>query len=77
MIEIFTTGGTIDKVYFDANSEFEIGDSLIAELLAESNIHDGYALNGLLRKDSLEITDSDREIIRTCLLYTSPSPRDS
>ena len=54
MIEIFTTGGTIDKVYFDANSEFEIGDSLIAELLAESNIHDGYTLNGLLRKDSLE-----------------------
>ena len=52
MIEIFTTGGTIDKVYFDANSEFEIGDSLIAELLAESNIHDGYTLNGLLRKDS-------------------------
>ncbi|AHI30571.1 L-asparaginase [Marinobacter salarius] len=67
MIEIFTTGGTIDKVYFDANSEFEIGDSLIAELLAESNIHDGYTLNGLLRKDSLEITDGDREVIRTAV----------
>ena len=57
MIEIFTTGGTIDKVYFDANSEFEIGDSLIAELLAESNIHDGYTLHGLLR----------REVIRTAV----------
>jgi len=60
MIRIFTTGGTIDKVYFDANSEFEIGESLVPELLAESNIHKGYILQGLLRKDSLEMTDADR-----------------
>lgn len=60
MIQIFTTGGTIDKVYFDANSEFEIGESLVPELLAESNIHKGYSLRGLLRKDSLEMTDADR-----------------
>lgn len=60
MIQIFTTGGTIDKVYFDANSEFEIGESLVPELLAESNIHKGYILQGLLRKDSLEMTDEDR-----------------
>ena len=60
MIRIFTTGGTIDKVYFDANSEFEIGESLVPELLAESNIHEGYILQGLLRKDSLEMTDGDR-----------------
>ena len=64
MIQIFTTGGTIDKVYFDANSAFEIGDTLLPELLTESNIHDGYAINGLLRKDSLEMTDADREAIR-------------
>lgn len=60
MIQIFTTGGTIDKVYFDANSEFEIGESLVPELLAESNIHKGYQLQGLLRKDSLEMNDEDR-----------------
>ncbi len=64
MIQIFTTGGTIDKVYFDANSAFEIGDTLLPELLTESNIHDGYAINGLLRKDSLEMTDADREAVR-------------
>jgi len=67
MIEIFTTGGTIDKVYFDANSEFEIGDSLIAELLTESNIREGYSVTGLLRKDSLEMTDEDREIVRAAV----------
>lgn len=64
MIQIFTTGGTIDKVYFDANSEFEIGESLVPELLAESNIHNGYHLQGLLRKDSLEMTDEDRVLVR-------------
>lgn len=64
MIQIFTTGGTIDKVYFDANSEFEIGESLVPELLAESNIHKGYRLQGLLRKDSLEMTEEDRVLVR-------------
>ncbi len=61
MIQIFTTGGTIDKVYFDANSQFEVGHSLLPELLSESNIHEGYRLNELLRKDSLEMGDADRQ----------------
>jgi len=63
MIQIFTTGGTIDKVYFDANSQFEVGASLLSELLAESNIHDGYRLQELMRKDSLEMTDADRQAV--------------
>lgn len=67
MIEVFTTGGTIDKVYFDANSEFEVGDSLIGELLAESNIRDGFSITGLMRKDSLEMTDEDREAVRAAV----------
>lgn len=61
MIEIFTTGGTIDKVYFDASSKFEIGDSLLPDLLTESNIHDGYCIHEVLRKDSLDMTDEDRD----------------
>ncbi|SFR47235.1 L-asparaginase [Marinobacter gudaonensis] len=61
MIQIFTTGGTIDKVYFDANSQFEVGHSLLPELLSESNIHEGYRLRELLRKDSLEMDDADRQ----------------
>jgi L-asparaginase len=63
MIQIFTTGGTIDKVYFDANSEFEVGHSLLPELLSESNIHEGYRLRELMRKDSLEMTDGDRQLV--------------
>ncbi|MDX1634787.1 MAG: asparaginase domain-containing protein [Marinobacter sp.] len=64
MIQIFTTGGTIDKVYHDANSEFAIGDSLLPELLTDANIHQGYVIAGLMRKDSLELTDEDRANIR-------------
>ncbi|GGC64179.1 asparaginase domain-containing protein [Marinobacter halophilus] len=63
MIQILTTGGTIDKVYFDANSRFEIGESLLPELLREANVHEGYEIRELMRKDSLELTDQDREKI--------------
>lgn len=71
MIQIFTTGGTIDKVYFDANSQFEIGNTLLPDLLAESNIHCGYAIRELMRKDSLELTDEDRKAIRVAVSEAS------
>jgi L-asparaginase len=71
MISILTTGGTIDKVYFDAKSDFEIGDTLLPELLAEANIHNGYSLRELVRKDSLEMTDEDREVIAGAISQTS------
>lgn len=70
MITILTTGGTIDKVYFDANSDFEIGDSLLPELLSEANIHEGYSLRELVRKDSLELSDDDRALIAKAVSQT-------
>jgi L-asparaginase len=71
MISILTTGGTIDKIYFDAKSDFEIGDTLLPELLAEANIHDGYSLREVVRKDSLEMTDDDRQAITEAVNQTS------
>lgn len=64
MIHLFTTGGTIDKIYHDANSEFTVGDSLLPELLEESNVTLPWRITGLLRKDSLEMTDADRQQVR-------------
>ena len=32
-IRILTTGGTIDKVYFDAKSTYEVGEPQIGEVL--------------------------------------------
>ena len=63
-IKIFTTGGTFDKIYFDAKSEFHIGDPIIGELLEEANVSFEYDITPLFKKDSLDINDADREMIR-------------
>lgn len=63
-ISILTTGGTIDKVYFDQKSSFQVGEPQILEVLREVNVTVPYALTPLLRKDSLELTAADRELIR-------------
>lgn len=63
-IEIFTTGGTIDKVYFDAKSAFQVGEPQILEVLREANLAIDCRVTPLLRKDSLELTAADREQIR-------------
>jgi L-asparaginase len=63
-IKFFTTGGTIDKVYFDAKSEFEVGPPQVTELLADANVTFAYEVESILRKDSLDLTDADRALIR-------------
>jgi L-asparaginase len=72
-IKIFTTGGTFDKVYFDALSEFHIGDPMVVELLDEANVTFDYNVESLLKKDSLEITTADREMIRSSVLSVTES----
>lgn len=67
-IKIFTTGGTFDKIYFDALSEFRIGDPVVGDLLAEANVSFDYDIESLMKKDSLEITDADRELIREAVV---------
>lgn len=62
-ILILTTGGTIDKVYFDAKSKYEVGPPNIQIVLGELDLAIDYTVHSLLKKDSLEITDQDREII--------------
>jgi L-asparaginase len=63
-IDIITTGGTIDKVYFDEKSEFAVGESPIREILTEANVTLAFEVVNLLRKDSLELTDADRDLVR-------------
>ena len=61
---ILTTGGTIDKVYFDAKSEYEVGDPQIGEVLRLAHVSLPHKVVPLMRKDSLELTDQDRDLIR-------------
>jgi L-asparaginase len=62
-IAIISVGGTIDKIYFDAKSEYEVGPPNIEKVLAELNLSITYRVNSLMRKDSLDLTDDDRSLI--------------
>lgn len=61
---IVTTGGTIDKIYFDELSEFQVGEPQIGRILRAIGVGFEFDLIALLRKDSLEIDDADRALIR-------------
>jgi L-asparaginase len=63
-LHIFTTGGTIDKIYFDAKSEYEVGEPAIGEILREMGVGVPFEITSLMRKDSLDMTDADRALIR-------------
>ncbi|MGF7170839.1 L-asparaginase [Sphingobium xanthum] len=63
-ILVLTTGGTIDKLYFDALSEYKIGESIIARVLDTARVTQPVEIGEVLRKDSLELTDADRALIR-------------
>ena len=59
-IKIFTTGGTIDKIYFDSKSDYEVGDPQADGVLRRANVTSEYEVESLMRKDSLDMTDQDR-----------------
>lgn len=60
-ILVLTTGGTIDKHYFDATSEYQVGESVIARLLAVARVTVPFEIVEVSRKDSLDLDDADRE----------------
>ena len=63
-LKIFTTGGTIDKVYFDQKSQYEVGDPQAGGLLERANVVIDYEVQSILRQDSLDMTEKDRQKIR-------------
>ena len=63
-IKIFTCGGTIDKIYFDVKSDYHIGEPQALQILKVANITAEFDLVSLMKKDSLEMTDADRQIVR-------------
>lgn len=62
-IKILTTGGTIDKVYFDALSDYQVGEPTIGQILDEANVELDFSIQKVCKKDSLELTDADREAV--------------
>ncbi|MCG6117538.1 MAG: asparaginase domain-containing protein [Aquimonas sp.] len=64
---IVTTGGTIDKIYFDDKSDYQIGDPQIGRILEELGVAFRFSVIPILRKDSLHITEADRALIRQAI----------
>ena len=63
-IKFLTTGGTFDKIYYDHKSEFHIGDPMVKPILEEANVTFDFEVESILKKDSIDLDDSDRETIR-------------
>lgn len=72
-IAIFTTGGTIDKVYFDAKGGYQVGAPMVRELLRYARLSAEPRIAELLRKDSLEMNAADREAIRAAVAASPES----
>jgi L-asparaginase len=66
-IAILTTGGTIDKTYFDSLSAYQIGETVVTKLLADGKVTLPYRIIEVLRKDSLELDDADRALLHTAV----------
>ena len=66
-IVFLTTGGTIDKVYFDELSRFEVGETVLGKILRDGGVSFEFEVIPLLRKDSLELDDADRAAIRAAV----------
>ena len=62
-ILILTTGGTIDKIYFDALSDYQVGETVMARLLDVARVKRPFRIEEIVRKDSLELDDADRALI--------------
>ncbi len=63
-IRFITTGGTIDKIYFDATSQYEVGESNVEHILADGLVDFDYDVVPMFQKDSLEFTDENRQAMK-------------
>jgi L-asparaginase len=57
---ILTTGGTIDKIYFDDKSDYQVGEPQIGRILKELGVVIPFTVVPVMRKDSLHIDADDR-----------------
>ena len=68
---IVTTGGTIDKIYFDDKSDYQIGEPQIGSILRELGVGFQFNVIPIIRKDSLHINAEDRELLRATIAAQS------
>ena len=66
-LTIVTTGGTIDKIYFDDKSDYKIGAPQIGEILSQLGVAFAFDVIPILRKDSLHMGAEDRALVRSTI----------
>lgn len=69
--KLLLTGGTIDKNYNEFNGEFNFIETHMPELLALGRSRADVSIQQLMMKDSLDMTDTDRDIIVKACKKTS------
>lgn len=63
-LKVFCAGGTIDKVYYDALSDYQIGEPQVEWILQQSGVSFDYEIESVIKKDSLEMDDADRALMK-------------
>jgi L-asparaginase/Glu-tRNA(Gln) amidotransferase subunit D len=64
---IVTTGGTIDKNYFDDLSDYQIGEPQIGQILEHLQVGFEFEVKAVMRKDSLHFTDGAWIAMNGCI----------
>jgi L-asparaginase len=62
-IKVFTTGGSLDKRYSTRDSDFIVQGPQVGDILEDANVNFEYQIEPLLRKDSLDLSEEDRDLI--------------
>ena len=70
---IITTGGTIDKIYFDDKSDYQVGEPQISQILNAMCVAFDFEVMALMRKDSLHISEGDRSLVRAAIAASDAS----
>lgn len=70
-LHLISCGGTFDKIYYDAASDFTIGDSQAIGILEQANVNLSFSHQSLMQKDSLDMDDNDRAQVAKAVLDSS------
>lgn len=65
-IKVFTAGGTIDKIYSEMKGtlDFSFGKQAVKDIEEKVELNFEYDVECLIAKDSLDMTEEDREFVR-------------
>lgn len=70
-VHVFAMGGTIDKIYFDSLSEYQVGQPQVNSIFSEAGLGLDVVIQSICHKDSLEVTAKDRQALLIGILAST------